>query len=400
MSAGWTTRADVVATLGTRWRRGDFLSALAHGEPVVPQSVSLRGPSVRDVAGRFGEVQDWVRDWESAAATAGIRLEYAPIGGRLIGTNRLPTKAWIDQEALLWRLLGVGREVAAFADLITLTDREYPALLPWARAHPRQVLAAATVWPRVLAVVRWIVELAGPSIYLRQIDVPGVDTKFVEQNRALLGDLLDALLPEERIDGSFSRSSFAARYGFATKPSYVRLRRLDGSPLIAAWPAGAAGAPSELTLRVQDLARSSVPGRRVVIVENEITYLALPELEDAVALLGAGYGVTRLSAIGWLADRAIEYWGDLDTHGFAILDQLRSVLPEARSLLMDRLTLEAHRDHWGVEAAPVNTRLARLTNPEQQLYRELVEHVHADNLRLEQERVRFGAVRSALLSES
>ncbi len=400
-TAGWTTRADVVATLGTRWRRGDFLTALAQGEPVVPQSVSLRGPSVRDVAGRFGEVQDWVRAWESVGTAGGIQLEYAPIGGRLIGANRLPVRARIDQEPLLWRLLGVSHEVAIFADLMTLTEADYPELVPWARVHPRQLLAAAPVWPRVLAVVRWIVEHAGPRIYLRQIDVPGVDTKFVEQNRALLGELLDAVLPPERIDGSCPRSRFAARYRFATKPSYVRLRRLDGSPLIAGWPIDGAGrAPSEMTLRVQELAGCTVPGHRAVIVENEITYLALPEIEDAVALLGGGYGVTRLAGIGWLADRTVDYWGDLDTHGFAILDQLRSVLPRARSLLMDRQTLEAHRDHWGVEAAPVNTRLARLTDPEQQLYRELVENVHADNLRLEQERVRFGAVRSALLSES
>jgi len=48
----------------------------------------------------------------------------------------------------------------------------------------------------------------------------------------------------------------------------------------------------------------------------------------------------------------VHYWGDLDTHGFAILNQLRAWLPQTRSFLMDRQTLVEHRDRWGREPAP------------------------------------------------
>jgi hypothetical protein len=37
---------------------------------------------------------------------------------------------------------------------------------------------------------------------------------------------------------------------------------------------------------------------------------------------------------------------DIDTHGFAILSQARSVFPELKSLLMDRETLLANRPLW------------------------------------------------------
>jgi hypothetical protein len=41
------------------------------------------------------------------------------------------------------------------------------------------------------------------------------------------------------------------------------------------------------------------------------------------------------------------YWGDLDTHGFAILDELRAHCPHAESLLMNRATfLELAPDRY------------------------------------------------------
>lgn len=40
----------------------------------------------------------------------------------------------------------------------------------------------------------------------------------------------------------------------------------------------------------------------------------------------------------------VHYWGDLDTHGSAILDRLRAWLPQTRSFLMDRETLLDHRE--------------------------------------------------------
>lgn len=421
----WATRSEVVEALRKRWQRGEFLTALADDRPVVPQSVPLRAPTAREVADRFGEVQDWVRRWE--ADGSGLRLEYTTVGGRLIGANRLPGRAWVDEEDRLWRLLGVRSEVAAFRQVLARTRAAQPELEPWVRDHPLAALAEAEVWDRLLAVVRWIAEHGGPGVYLRQIDVPGVDTKFVESRRGLLGELLDAVLPEERVERAVPYRRFAERYRMAAKPAYLRCRSLDGRPLLAAGGPSGSGpsgggpsgggpssggpsaggssaggslageppGPAELTLRADEAGRLPLPGRRVIIVENEITYLALPALPDALAVLGGGYGVAGLAGLGWLPEREVHYWGDLDTHGFAILDAVRTFLPGARSLLMDRATLEGHRDHWGAEPSPVRSRLERLSESEHALYTDLVEDRYAPALRLEQERIRFGAVREA-----
>lgn len=392
----WATRGDVVLQLRQRWDRGEFLRRYAQEQPWEPLAVSLRRPTVRELAADLGAVQDWARGWALRNGDP-IRVELEPIGGRLIGVSQVPTRIWIDGYPQLWRLLGVSAEVTRFEQLLGSARSRLPRVGEWMTEHPIKVLSHQQVWPQLLAVVEWIRERSGPGVYLRQIDVPLVDTKFIETHRSILCDLLDHELPPERVDRDQPREQFAARYRFATKPVQVRLRRLDGGGLLAGLATGLPGdGPAELTLRVDDLAGLPIQGRTVFVVENEITYLAFPPIPDAVVLFGGGYGLTRLGPLSWLAERELIYWGDLDTHGFAILNQLRAAFPQARSMLMDRQTFLAHENHWGQEPKPVNARLDLLTGPEADLYRDLIEDRYGPRLRLEQERVSFAVVLEAV----
>ena len=71
-----------------------------------------------------------------------------------------------------------------------------------------------------------------------------------------------------------------------------------------------------------------------------------------MVIFGGGYAVPVLQPLGWLASLDLVYWGDIDTHGFAILDRLRHRLPRARSILMDRATLLAPSGPVGHRANP------------------------------------------------
>ena len=75
-------------------------------------------------------------------------------------------------------------------------------------------------------------------------------------------------------------------------------------------------------------------------------------------------GFEVLAQAAWLRQCHVHYWGDIDTHGFAILDRLRAHLPHARSLLMDRATLLEFEVHWGVEDTPTQRDLIRLNDDE------------------------------------
>ena len=113
-------------------------------------------------------------------------------------------------------------------------------------------------------------------------------------------------------------------------------------------------------------------------------------------IFGAGYGFEVLACAQWLHQREVYYWGDIDTHGFAILDQLRAQLPHVKSLLMDQATLLAHAEQWGIEPQPTLRDLPRLTEDARALFDELRDNRLRVGMRLEQERISFGWLQQAL----
>lgn len=383
-STGWTTWSDARATLRGRWESGELLRARLTGRPIAPLVLPLRGPTARQLADRFGEVQDWVAGWR-AVRLGPARLETALLGGRLIGANQVPKRVLLDTADNVWASLGVAADVRRFDELVATTEAALPAALGWVAARPHDALRHVADWPRLLAVVLWILHQGGPGVYLRQVDVPGVDTKFIEERRTVLAALLARTLPADRIDPAAPATDLARRFGLRGKPDTVRFRSFD--------PAD--GPYSELAVRIEELARIPFAARAVVIVENEISYLAFPRVSGAAVLLGGGYAVSRLSALPWLPDRDVVYWGDLDTHGLRALDRLRRFVPGARSMLMDTTTLLAHRAHWSREPVPVTDHLPSLTVEEQAVYQALIRNEHGDQVRLEQERIRFAAVEKA-----
>lgn len=385
---GWTTLTDVVTRLRARFERGEFLAAFAAGRTFEPLGIPLRGPSATELSTDLAAARAWVQGWEQRRSPA-LRLEYKEIGGRVIGTNRVPARVWIDGYEALWAVLGVSAQADHFTRLREHAESRSPALAAWCTANPLRTLANAEAWERLVATTMWVGERWRPGLYVRQIDVPSVDTKFVETHRGILTELLAAHLPAERIDQDAPPSDFAARHRFTRRPDLVRIRALGAGTGL---PAGF----SDISVRVAELAQTPLSASRAFVVENEINFLAFPAVPAAIAIWGGGYAVDRLAPLTWLRERELVYWGDIDTHGFAILSRMRSRFPATQSMLMDRATLLAHRDHWVREPRPTRAALPFLTPSEAALYEELQDAVHGPAVRLEQERIRFYAVEATL----
>jgi Uncharacterized protein conserved in bacteria C-term(DUF2220) len=125
------------------------------------------------------------------------------------------------------------------------------------------------------------------------------------------------------------------------EPPLVRFRILDKALAVNTW--------TDLSLPPEHFAILPVPVRRVFITENRINGLSFPDCRGSIIVFGLGYGLDRLADIAWMRTVDVHYWGDIDTHGLGILNRLRVHLPHARSFLMNRETLEAHRNLWGQE---------------------------------------------------
>ncbi len=382
----WTTPADVQARLQRLWDR----DALWQAE--FPMRLPLRMPTAAAQSNQLDAVGEWIALWQRAARRGG-RVVLREVRHRLLGTNALPAEVWFDTRDDALRLIGLAEEGRQLAALLDATQSRFPALLPWMQQQPRRCLALADDWSRLLDLIAWLEAHPRPGVYLRQVDVPGIHSKFVEQHRGVLSALLDQVLGADAVLASATGASqFAARYGLRDKPLRVRLRFLD--PLCNPWLPDGDG---DFTLTARDFARVSLPVRRVFITENEVNFLAFPPVAGGLALFGAGYGFDGLAPAAWLQSCEMHYWGDIDTHGFAILDQLRERFPDVRALLMDHATLLAHESLWVTEPQPTQRDLSRLHGPERRLYDDLRWCRLRDTpIRLEQERIGYAWVSDAV----
>ncbi len=388
----WTTAADIKRQLQRCWSSGRLLAAPLRGENLFPLSLAVRRPDPKSLSERFDDVRNWIKELENASRSTrgfGYEIEWMEINHRLLGRNRVPVRIVVPAENDALKLINMEREAGRFRFLLAETRKSCPELVGWIARKPIVAIENAGDWEGVLAVLNWFRSHPRCGLYIRELDIPGVDTKFIETRRGLISELLDEMLPQEAIDWQArGAGAFEQRYGLKSKPPLIRLRLLDSRLYILGL--------SDLTVPMDECTRLNLPVKRVFVTENEINGLAFPSVPDSLIIFGLGYRVERLAAIGWLRYQPLHYWGDIDTHGFAILDRVRAAFPHVESFLMDRETLLNHRRLWVHEQEYHDRELSHLTPSEKTLYDDLRYCRLGENLRLEQERIPYGWLMRAL----
>jgi len=353
-------------------QRGDWL----RGGGSWPLQFPLGLPS-EDEALRHGEaVRRWMRAWQNWNGPG--EIDWVERRWHIVGTHCLPARVRFADPQIACEMLGTSdawtkarQRLARIADrwpsLQDAAARNWPVLAEWEDAE----------FERLIGLLDWLQAHPGSGLYPRQLSVPGVDGKWLERHRRVLVDWLGALQGAKPGERDLSRLA-----GLRSLPARLRLRVLD--PALR----GRLGGLGDIEAPVQEVAALQLPAQRIFIVENLQTGLAFGDLPGAVVFMQQGYAVDVFAAVPWLAECPVHYWGDIDTHGLAILDRLRRHVPHARSLLMDEATLLAHRELWGHEARPAQAaELPCLTLEEAALYRDLRRGRFGAGVRLEQERI-------------
>jgi hypothetical protein len=246
-------------------------------------------------------------------------------------------------------------------------------------------------WQRLLAVVGWLQAHPRPGIYIRQVDLSDIDSKFIESQRALLGELLDLALPAEAIDpGATGLSGFNRRYGFRDKPERIRCRFLDPRCAPLPWLAEA-----DLTLDAISFAAFDPPVHRVFITENEVNFLAFPRLRAACSSSAPAMASAPCMAPPGCTPRP-SIIGAMSTP---------TALPSSTSFA--DTSRMSDRCSWmkipcmpaavsGTRTNPTTQPLHHLHETESTLYRLLSTDALAPALRLEQERIPLHHLQTAL----
>ena len=348
------------------------------GESQWPLEVPLGLPTEQAALRQVDGVRAWVNAWQGWQGVG--TLSWCDRRWKALGVQRLPEKLalrgpedvamWIGESARWERAQSRYRAlIARWPVLAQQLPRYFDVLADYSDAD----------YQRLTEMLDWIASHPNSNLYPRQLPVSGLDSKWLDGRKGLLTDLVAAIQED-----SSSDLDFYQRCGLKAPPLLVRMRVLDQSLRAHV------GGVGDITAPVDDLAGISWPVSHVFIVENLQTGLAMSDMPGAVVFMRLGYNVDVLARLPWLARARCMYWGDLDTHGFAILHRARSYIPELQSVLMDEETLLRHKALWVDEAAQHSAaELTLLTKDEQQLYRDLKQQRWGQNVRLEQERINW-----------
>lgn len=336
---------------------------------------NLGAPTEQQAIQNFELITQWIQIWTQWKGQGSVTWQTRR--WRQIGNQRVPTSISFTNIEDLTRF--IGREA-----LWSLTAHRYTA---WLQNWPDipvtgelfQVFAQYSQEDFVLLerLILWLKENPQSGLYLRQVPVNGMDTKWLEKRIGLVCNLVSPINSRAQA-GDLNDVNLL---GLKGSPVVARLRLLDQEIR------NLVGGLKDIQAPCAELATLGIQPKTVFIVENLQTFLAFQDLPSSVVLFGEGYNVKQMCRIGWVQEAQCFYWGDLDTHGFVILGMARSVLPEMKSFMMDLETLENCREFWVSEPHPRITTIPFLTTDEQMTYSFINTQMVGSTVRLEQERI-------------
>ena len=360
------------------------------GDGTWPLQIPLGMPTEKDATDDTLAVRAWVSSWATWKHVG--EVSRAVRKWARLGEQELPVALTIFSPEDVATLVGQAPRWSRATERYAQMVEKWPQLgTGGALAARFNVLAdySEVDFTRLIALLDWLVQNPASNVYLRQLPVEGLDTKWAEQRTGIITGLLKDI-KQDTNDGNFHELC-----GLLRPPHRVRIR------LLCPQLRSLVGGLNDVEAPIGDIAALPIEPSAAIIVENLDTGMALPDIPGTVGIMKLGNAVSALGSVPWLKSIPAVYWGDIDTHGFAILDRARKALPQLRSVLMDEATTLGFQNLWGTEPTQTtNIALEQLKEHEASVYAALKANTWGQKVRLEQERLPWDAsiqaVRKAL----
>jgi hypothetical protein len=320
----------------------------------------------------------------------GYILEFQKVKTKHLGTQDLPISIYFDTERDFLKFLGKEKEVESFKTSVEKIIQGFPELKEWIIKNPLKVIACYPEWDNILKVCQYFKQNPKPNLYIRELPI-NVHTKFVENNKGILLELLNAILSPEHINNEFvTTKEFERRFNLKFSESQIRFKILDKA-ISQKFFSGL----DDIATPVSQFRMLNLPIKKVLVVENKTTLyttLTLPKMDGTIAIFGSGYSVFNLKNTHWFSNVELFYWGDIDVQGFEILSQFRCYFPHTQSMLMDKSTFDQFFEKDKGTPTNISIKL-NLTQEEEELYQQL----KLNDWRIEQEKIPLDWVKKRLL---
>jgi hypothetical protein len=362
------------------WDKQLVQQAALTKETVFPLKIALDSVTSKQLQTDFVLIRKEVSLLLDLQSKLNFELQFKIINHRDLGRQQIPTHIIFNSLESLLEFIGKKTEYVKLLKVCTFILDTEPRLRPWVITNTPLILNYEDRWDKLLKVCKYFLANPYPNKYLRELDIAGVDSKFIEQHKGILAKLLESLpLPKLNLN---ENCTFEERYGIKQIKPLIRFRLLDKNKI---WLTKV----TDISIPLNEFKELDFECQTIFITENKINGLCFPLVCNSIVIFGLGYGLHSLKDISWFKNKKIIYWGDIDTHGFAMLSQLRGYYPQTKSLMMDKYTLDEFKALWVKEPSHARcvANLAHLTHPEEELYQLLSQNTLGSNIRLEQERI-------------
>jgi len=356
-----------------KWWKEVLLSAV-DAAPYFPKDISRIGKvSSKDILNKLSEYKasiDLLKSNSKESKKVGYSLVTADRQFDKIGKQSVPENISIDSIEDYLRITGKEKEYQIFLKNLLLIQTDFPILISWVRSNPTKLVEHDT-WSDTLNVCKYFLKTPTPNLYIRQLPID-IHTKYIFENRSIVQSLLDFLIFDHINAGE---AKFELRYNLKYSEPLIRVRFLDKllSPIEKA---------TDISLTLSEFKNIESNCDNIFVTENIMNFLTLPYLSKTIAIWsGGGFSVSYLKDIDWIRTKQFFYWGDLDAHGFQILNQFRTYFQNTIAVMMDEETLSSFKSAEGTSATKQN--LQWLTEGELKLYN----YLRSNNIRLEQEKI-------------
>ena len=369
------------------YESGAFFRSFMEDTSLFPLSIKLKTPSQKSLRENMVTLFDEINALEKLQ----LQVEYREFSFKSLGVQKLPVSVVIESAEIFLKFLGKTREFAEYKKAYENAISHFSNLKNLFLAKPNMLLLHKEILEELLAVCHFFTKNPQPNIYIRELSIKGVDTKFIQNYIGVVDAFLATTLDEKHFDTTITKlsySGFEKKYGLKYELPLVRFRILDETLKIHGL--------DDISLTTQAFEKLDLACKNVFIVENKITMLSFMNLKNSIVVFGNGYGVGMIKNAKWLKDKDIYYWGDVDMDGFAILSQARGYFPQVQSLFMDEETIENFTDLAVSSKESKVKKLNYLTDLEDTVYMRLQSDYYKENFRLEQERIPFKYIREKM----
>ncbi len=372
-------KPEEIRAVALKWWQ-PFLISYINNESFFPKQIDRIGKvKTGDITSRFEVLQNEIENlYKESKNTNGVGylVKTADKNFRRFGAHQLPDAIGFESIEDYLHCTGKKKEWVRFQESYKLFSGQIPELKIWAITNPILLCTASADWNSVIKVCRYFLDNPRPDLYIRQLPV-NVHTKFIEDHSYLLQSLLDFLIPLHI--RNTSQRKFAERYYLKHDEPLIRIRILDKKLATGNYIL-------DISIRLSDLEKNEWACKNVLVAENKMNFLTLPDLPLSIAIWsGGGFNVSYLKNVQWLNTKDIYYWGDIDEHGFQILHQIRSYFSHTKSVMMDRDTFEKFQELAGDGEKNKAVTLSNLNITEASLYQTLKDSISKN--RLEQEKI-------------